>query len=268
MTDFNDPYLNMPAPENSEGVSLPFSAVYLSWENGQPATRQLGGLPCFGGWSAKQKQADEIEGLQLPRSFGKYDRAFKGGNTEPCYGARLVTVSIFASRQRFHNRNDERDASMTWRPGDTRHIQWLAAMFLDASLSTFVPVVLTTKGTQTKRIDSAMKEWRDVIVATDAKLGRYPISAFAITIGSQGEQPVYEKVGDGAKTYIITPIKAAIPEDPTKRLIPPAVVQRLTELRQQANDWLVNWNKRYGQEQLQLANGAAQPAAVAEDIPF
>lgn len=265
----DDPYLNMPAPDTSEGVQLPFDALYLSWENGQPALRELGGLACFGGWSAKVAGADKIDGLTLPQSFGKYTRNFKGGKSEPCYGSRAVTVSILGSRQRWVNRDDDRDGSMDYRPGDTKHIQWLCAMFLTPDLATYVPVVLTTKGTQCKRIEAAQKEWREAINATDSKLGRYPISAFAITIGSFGQQPTYETVGDGSKTFTITPIKApATIAEPAKRLIPRQLVSEFTELRIKANDWLVAWNKRYGAQAAAQTFSNSGPAVAGEDIPF
>lgn len=263
----DDPYLSMPAPDTSEGISLPFQALYLSWENGQPQLRELGGLPCFGGWSAKQSQADDIDGLQLPRGFAKYNRTFKSGSSEPCYGSRLITVSLFGSRQRWVNRSDDRDGSMTYRPGDVKHVQWLAALFLDQTLTTFQPTVLTTKGVQIKRIDAAQKEWREAITASNGKLGRYPISAFAITIGSAGSQPVFESVGDDKK-YTITPIKALIPDEPDKRLIPPAVVTQLTDLRARANDWLVAWNQRYGQAAAQQHTNGSSTVPQGEDIPF
>lgn len=269
MTD--DPYLNMPAPDSLEAVRLPFNVLYLSWENGQPQLRELGGPKCFGAWIAKKAQADEIEGLALPQSFGKYTRSYKSGEQEPCYAARTVTVSIFANRMRYVNRNDDKDGSMSWRPGFVQHIQWLAAMFLDQSLSSFVPVVMTTKGTQIKKINAAMKEWHDAIAIREAKLARYPISAFAITVGSYGEQPVYEKVTNPktGESSQITPIKAAISADPAKRLIQPAVVQRLTELRLQAAEWLVNWNKMYGQKQLEMETANGAPGLDDfEDKPF
>ena len=96
----DDPYLNMPAPDTSESVRLPFDALYLSWANGQPALQSLGGLQCFGGWYAKAIAADKIDGLTLPQSFGKYTHTFSKGEQELCYGSRAVTVSILASRQR------------------------------------------------------------------------------------------------------------------------------------------------------------------------
>lgn len=263
----DDPYLSMPAPETSEGVSLPYPALYLSWENGQPQLRELGGLACFGGWSAKQEQADEIDGLKLPRGFAKYNRNFKSGDSKPCYGSRLITVSIFAMRWRWVNRQDDRNGSMSYRPGDVKHVQWLAALFTDPALTAFTPAVLTTKGVQVKRIEAAQKEWREAINARNAKFARYPISAFAITLGSSGDKPVYESVGDKEK-YTITPIKALIPEDPDKRLIPPAVVTELTELRKRSNDWLVAWTARYGSADDKAFASANVAPPAAEDIPF
>lgn len=264
MTDYNDPYLSMPAPEASESVRLPFDALYLAWANGQPALQGLGGLPCFGGWYAKVAAADQIEGLALPQSFGKYTHTFSKGKQELCYGSRAITVSILANRARWVKRNDDFDGSIDYREGDTRHIQWLCALFLTPDLGKYVPVVLTTKGSQVKKFNAAQKTWREAIDAADQKLARYPISAFAITVGSFGQKPVYEPAGE----YTITPISAPAPiAEPIKRLIPRQLVGELTDLRIKASDWLIAWNKRYG-------NPAAQPtvnhnpAPVGEDIPF
>lgn len=184
MTDHNDPYAGLlnPTPNGSEAVRLPFPALYLAWSNGAPNQKQLGGVFYHGGWTGKQEQLAQYPDVQLPKSFGTFLQTSRDGKTWDAFGARFITAAIVASRQRFYDYNDPTQVSTTWRQGYTNHIQWLAALFVDGSLGKFVPVVLTTKGMQAKHMNDALKGWREAITAADAKLNKYPISAFALSL--------------------------------------------------------------------------------------
>lgn len=267
MTDNFDPYagLTNPTPNGNEAVRLPFPALYLAWSNGAPNQKQLGGVFYHGGWTGKADQLAQYPDLQLPKSFGTFLQTSRDGKTWDAFGARFITAAIVASRQRFYDYNDPTQVSLTWRQGYTNHIQWLAALFVDGSLGKFVPVVLTTKGMQAKHMNDALKAWREAFTAADAKLNKYPISAFALSLGSYGEEPTFERVGKAPKQSTITPIKPVIVGDIAKRLVPADTAMALVDLRTKAADWLMAWAAQAGQAPLPVSNAAP---AVAEDIPF
>lgn len=268
MTDNNnDPYAGLlnPTPNGSDAVRLPFPALYLAWSNGAPNMKHQGGIFYHGGWAGKAEQLAQNPDVQLPKSFSSFAQTSRDGNTWDAFGGRTITAAIVASRQRFYDFNDPTSISLTWRQGFTNHIQWLAAMFVDGSLRQFVPVVLTTKGMQAKHMNDALKAWREALTAADGKLGRYPISAFAVTLGSHGDEPTFERVGKAPKQSTITPIKPVVVGDLTKRLVQADIAPLLIDMRTKAAEWLGAWAAQIGQAPLPVANAAP---ALAEDIPF
>lgn len=256
-TDIDQVALNQlrDAERSGDGVKLPFPALNI-WVNNGDARMRANKDTCpmlyFGGWATDNETLGELilaghAQTDLDKWAG-FEGAGDKGNWQG-RGSRTVTAAIIANRSRWLSPDGKTsgphyDAAKGFK---RQHVQWLALMY--ANSKPWGYVVLTAKGFQAMNVANAIKDWGAAIAPFRAALNAHtlPLSAFAITIGTSGAEPVYKEVGKSA-TSKITPMVAVIPPDLTaekvaQRFITAPNVRINNEHLAQAADWLAAWGK-------------------------
>jgi hypothetical protein len=257
------------AEQTGEGVRLPFPVGYFHVINGDPRLKKAGETApalYFGGWACDSDKMGELvdDGAvpALPVGFVAYEgQGEKGSYNGLC--ARAITISAVANRQRWISGDGTASGPhFDAAKGLTRrHLQLLAMIYTGGKPWGYG--VLTAKGFQAQNVLKALGEWERAIAPLKKTLNatQFPLSCFAISLGTAGEQPVYESVGKTAQTKI-TPIKAIIPSDLdaeklAKRFIGKNNLAINAERLAMAAEWLAAWKAKDAQR--------AEPEAPAPD---
>lgn len=264
------------AARTGDGVQLPFPAANLWWFNGD-ARQKNAAKDCpplyYGGWATDAGKLQElIDSEAMPGPLSKWS-AFEGTGDKGSWqglASRGLTFATLAYRKRWISQDGRSGPDYNAEAGLTRqHMQTLALAYNDNKPWGYV--VLTTKGYQVKYFTEAVAAWRKAIApfrkALNAPESMFPISAFAITLGTTGAEPRYESVGKGTSTSKITPIQAVVPDNFDAKLaggrfIGPQNLRASAEAIHQAAEWLAAWKKG--------AEAPAQPNEPAEEVemPF
>lgn len=272
-TDIDQVALNQlrDAERGGEGVKLPFPTLNI-WVNNGDARLKANATACpmlyYGGWATDNEALGElILAGHVPSDLEKWS-AFEGAGDKGNWqgrGSRLVTAAIIASRSRWlapdgKTAGPHFDAAKGLK---RQHVQWLSLLYVNSKPWGYA--VLTAKGYQAMNVTNAIKDWAAAIQPHRAALNAQalPLSAFAITLGTTGPEPVFKDVGKSA-TSKITPIVAVIPADLTaekvaQRFIGAQNVRANNERLAQAADWLAAWKGKTEAE--------PEPELEAE-IPF
>jgi hypothetical protein len=266
------------ADKTGEGVQLPFPVANIWWHNGD-ARQKTDAKDCpplyFGGWATDQGKLQElVDSEAVPGPLSKWS-AFEGSGDKGSWqglAARSLTFATLAHRKRWIGQDGKAGPDYDAAAGLTRqHMQTLALAYIDAKPWGYV--VLTTKGFQVKYFNEAVAAWRKAIAPFRKELNApetmFPVSAFAITVGTLGAEPVFESVGRSSQSKI-TPIRALVPDTldakaVNGRFIGPNNLRAAAEAVNQAAEWLAAWKK--GAD----APGANRDAAREEpeqELPF
>lgn len=275
-TDIDQVALNSlrDAERGGEGVRMPFPVLNVWVMSGQASLKALAAAcpaQYFGGWACDNDElGDLILGGSVPSDLDKwsgFEGANKKGGTWNGRASRTVTGAFIASRARWINGNTgDSGAHFDKAKGLTRqHKQYLTLLYINSKPWGYA--VLSAKGFQSKFVDEAIKAWGAAIQPHRAALNAQtlPLSAFAITIGTQGAEPYFQDVGQGNNKSKITPMSAVFPAELTaekvaQRFIGAQNVRANNEHLAAAAEWLAAWNKG------KTAPADEQPAAVEE--PF
>lgn len=243
------------AEKTGEGVRLPFEVAYFHWMNGKPnAKNSAKDTPAlyFGGWAADQTKIGELVDSGAVPEYPAGFTAFEGAGDKGSWDGlctRSLTISIIANRQRWVSADGrtsgpdfDRATGLT-----RRHLQMLTLAYMGGKPWGYA--VLTAKGYQAQYLLAAVNDWAKAIAPFRKELNatQFPLSAFAITIGTKGDTPDFQSVGTTA-TSKITPIKAIIPEDlsaekVSKRFIGAQNLRANAEHLSQAAEWLASWKQ-------------------------
>jgi hypothetical protein len=268
-TDIDQVALNQlrDAERGGEGAKLPFPALNI-WVNNGDARMKAAGTTCpmlyFGGWATDGEALGElILAGHVPSDLEKWT-AFEGAGDRGGWqgrGSRTVTAAFIASRTRWlapdgKSAGPHFDAAKGFK---RQHVQWLTLLYILSKPWGYA--VLTAKGYQAMNVANALKDWGAAIAPHRAALNAQslPLSAFALTIGTVGPEPVWKEVGKSA-TSKITPMVAVIPPDldsakVAQRFIGANNVRVNNERLAAAADWLAAWGK------------AGKDTTAPDDIP-
>ena len=264
------------AETTGEGVKLPFPALYAFVTNGDPkqkAAAKTAPALYYGGFATDAVKAGELvdDGSlpHLPEGWAPFSGVGEKGDWDGLC-VRAITIARIASRAHWINQEARQsgphyDAAK----GLTRqHLQVLCLLY--SASKPFGYCVLTAKGFQAKNLMDAFTAWKTAIgkYAKEINASTIPLGGFAITIGTQGEQPDYVSVGKAA-TSKITPIKALIPDDFSaeklaKRFIGAQNLSANAERLDIAAEWLAAWQKR----DVATDDQGAEAAPPVEEIPW
>lgn len=267
------------AAVSGDGVNLPFAAPYVYVYNGDrrnKANAKDAPALYFGGWAVDEASLTEMVDSGdlpgLPDGWARFENSGdKGDYTGLC--SRTVTAAILARRERWINQASGQSAPSFDRDGGytRRHRQWLGLMFIKGKPYGFA--VLSAKGYQAQEVQTAIDAWHRAIGKFRKELNatQIPPSAFAVTIGTHGDQPEYVPVGKSGAQSNITPIRAILAPDLTadmiaKRFIGAQNLRACAERVEQAREWLVAWKAPSGK----ASNGqAGEPETPPEvEYPF
>lgn len=256
------------AEKTGEGVQLPFPVLNVwVWNGDQKQKTSAAACPMlyFGGWATDSGKLGElILGGSVPSDLEKWS-AFESAGDKGAWdgrGSRTVTAAVIAYRSRWLGKDGkvagphfDREKGLT-----RQHGQWLALLYINSKPWGYT--VLTAKGYQAQNVAKAIKDWAAAIQPFRRELNaqNLPLSAFAITLGTQGAEPKFVAVGKDA-TSKITPIEAVIPADLTaervaQRFIGATRVRENTDHLARAAEWLAAWGK-----------GKADTAPAADEQP-
>ena len=245
------------AERGGEGIKLPFPVLNLWVLNGAANLKALKDTcpaQYFGGWATDN---DELGKLILdgtvPSDLDKwsaFEGAGKNGNAWNGRASRVATAAFIASRARWINgETNAAGPHYDKAKGMTRqHKQYLALLYISSKPWGYV--VLSAKGWQTKYVYDAIKAWAAAIQPHRAALNatNLPLSAFALTIGTEGPEPKFQEKGSGKSTSPITPMGAVIKPGLTaemvaQRFIGAPNLRANNDKRAQAAEWLAAWGK-------------------------
>lgn len=271
MTNFNNLGWN---DEFSGATRLPFQALTLRALRGD--SKLKGVKPdarYFGGWAYNADDARKLVNdgdLRVDPAWTVYEaEGEKGPYTEAAH--RVAHVAVIKGRMRWVN-DMNREFNTKYFPGSRMHIQYLVGLFkLNQGVPEFAGMaMLTAKGHQASNLQKAIDEYSGFIRlanSADAALARLPRPAWIMTLGTQGDKPIFETVGKGNATSTITPIKAVLPKDAaemTKRRVADDALEFMAQKFDAAQQWLGAW-KSAGQEPLPIAQSAT-PVAESDDF--
>lgn len=259
------------AEKTGEGVQLPFEAANFWWINGKPnAKNQAKDCPAlyFGGWAAdKEKIGELVESgalTEYPAGFIHFEGAGDKGAWSGI-AARSLTVSIVANRQRWVSSDGRSSGPEFDREKGLvrRHLQMLVLAYSSGKPLGYA--VLTGKGYQAQYLLAAVSDWSKAIrpFLKELNATQFPLSAFAISLGTTGDAPDFQSVGTTA-TSKITPVKALVPTDlsaekVSKRFIGAQNLRANAERLGLARDWLAAWKAT-------AANGSTTPSSGDEPL--
>lgn len=240
------------AEKGDGGVQLPFPVAYL-WALNGDAKQKNAAKSCpplyFGGLAGDSDALGELveQGIipGLPKGWTAYEGAGDKGSWNGLAG-RTLAACFIASRTRWIGQNGESGPEYAPDKGLTRrHMQSLTFAYSDGKPWGYA--VVTTKGYQVNYLTEAIAAWGKAIAPHRKALNAVglPLSAFALTVGTQGDEPNFVSVGKAA-TSKITPLQAILPAELTAERVAQRFIgaDRLRENAarlEQAREWLAAW---------------------------
>jgi hypothetical protein len=245
------------AQGDSEGIRLPFAAVYVHVKNGDPKAKGQSAVQYFGGWEGDPEKIGELVETgdlpTMPDGWTSYDAVSREGKEYPGIGTRKLVVAVIASRASWLTKDGKSRAPAYSTEFSRLHVQWLG-LLLNNQPKYCVPVVFSAKGYQVTNVREAIEKWEKAIrpfrkELNATGLGRY---AFWVSLGTAGDKPDFKKVGPPGKQSTITPITALIPDGLTadlvgKRFIGKDALMKCVDMLTQAQEWLGAWKTPSGE---------------------
>lgn len=249
----------------SDRIELPFPAGFCWVINGeamyanQVKTSDAPPAAYFGGFAADLDEFETIHatlGLGMPKSWSKFDKTNRQGKTYGVYCARSLVIAPMGYRESWQSK-DEKTRYQKYTEGCRRHIQILAQAALmikseDGSGVKFVPwmpIVVSAKGEQCKRLLNATNDWSAKTRSLRAKLGARGKNPFVfwVRVGTFGDRK-QEMVGKVGNQSPITPITLDLPaelneETLAARYVGNDMVFAMAEMTRASAEWLNAWKK-------------------------
>lgn len=236
-----------------DAVELPFPVVYVWALNGQASYKSQGGALYFGGWACKSDDLQataESQGLSIPEDWKHVTIASRDGGEFEAYTTRNIIVAPIGKRESWLQ-DGKRSADYV--EGGRRHMQVLAYLAEgrgENGSKQFIPwgpVVLTAKGYQARNLLDAFARWDKATAQIRWKIAPgVPAWCFYLSLGTFGKDRQVINVGKPGTQSPITPISAYIHDRMTEELIASLfvgrqVAEQMSELQDQASDWLKAW---------------------------
>ena len=257
------------------GVELPWLCPPVWVLNGDPKLRAMATMApalYFGGFAANfddLQAAGEDHGIGFPNGFVETDLTSRDNKPLKVLVARNVFVAPFGVRKSWVNKDRIRTAQFAL--GSRQHIQVLAVLANKEQGGVFTPlypVLLSAKGWQAQHLERSFSTWASKTANMRRKLARsvnandIPAWAFYCAIGTFGQEPKVEMVGNGNDKSPITPIGPFLPKEITEQtlealFVGQEVIDYMLTLKDEAKEWLSAWAA--------LDAGNKQPSAPAPD---
>jgi hypothetical protein len=232
--------------------SLPFDAPLFYVQNGK--ANMSADVPAlkFGGWATDAEKMDQIVEINkrtMPPQLKKCTVTTTEGKSVSVYTARSLVLSIACFRTSWLSKGGK-DRSPEFRDGTRRHVQILAVMAVPGTggqLAIWGPVVLSAKGFQAKKLLASMDDWskHTAVIRSQIAPG-LPAFMFYSAIGTFGDQPVFEMVGQGNQKSSITPVGVRqaelTPELMQKIYGGEALLDAISKVQDDSKQWVSAWN--------------------------
>lgn len=262
---------------SGDAVDLPFNVVYIWALNGQTSFKSQGGALYYGGWACKSEDMQAVSdqlSIPIPQDWKQVTISSRDGNEYEAFTTRNIVVAPFGKRESWIL---DGKRSKDYIEGGRRHLQVLAYMAEsrgENGSKIFVPwgpVVLTAKGYQARNLLDAFNRWNKATAQIRWKVAPgVPAWCFYLSLGTFGKERQAISVGKPGAQSPITPIGAYIPERFTEELIASLfvgeeVAGKMSELQDQASDWLNGWK---GSAVIEPEDESLHPFPAEEEIPF
>jgi len=260
-----------------EAIELPFPVVYIWALNGQTSYKSQGGAMYYGGWACKaedlQATADQ-QGLTIPAEWKQVTIASRDGGEFEAFTSRNILVAPIGKRISWLH---DGKRSAEYIEGGRRHLQVLSYMAEargENGRKEFIPwgpVVLTAKGYQARNLLDAFARWDKATAQIRWRVAPgIPAWCFYMALGTFGKERQSLNVGKPGAQSPITPITAYVHERYSDELLASLFVGNevasiMSDLQDQAHDWLNAWKGGLLEEPVEFAENVFTPD---EEIPF
>jgi len=229
-----------------ERVELPFTAPIVWWLNGKAHYKALGGAAYFGGWASNVddlEQAASEMGVEIPPDFKQVTLSNNEGKEYEASTSRAIAVAVIAKRQQWVV-----DDTTGKGRGHTNILAYMAEK-KDNKLIPWGPVVISGKGLSGRFITDALAEWDKASrAARHQHANGLPPWFFFVPIGTFGDKPVTRMVGKIQQSPV-TPCALYQPQGGINEkvlqnwFVGEEIAGVMVDLKQQASEWLAEWNK-------------------------
>jgi hypothetical protein len=247
------------AMKNGGGVQLPFNTATVWPRNGSRQFQQFAQqspVSYFGGWNIDDERITELSeagefAIPLDKVSWQRMKMTADSGDYIVYETRALHLSIIGYRMSWLAK-DGRSRVQNYDQNHTRsHVQYLAIVGM-ASEGKIVPACVATvsvKGkAQTEAMKTSIAAWRKAIDAhrRELNVGKLPLAAFWVTIGTSGDKPDFVTVGKDRNTKEVTPMRAIIPqgftaENAAARFVGKETLRLGYDYLKQADEWLKAW---------------------------
>lgn len=270
------------ALQDGAGVQLPFAAINIWAHNGEKKMAPLAKespVSYFGGWhidALKLQDMNESGDLcvpieKLPWKLSE-QQSNSGDEAYNVFESRVIHVAPIAYRLSWLSKDGKSRTPQYDESHSRSHLQYLCMIYtvIDNALRYVCPGVISVKGKgQTEAIKASFATWKKSIDAVRREINAQglPLSAFVLSIGTQGDKPEFQTIGQGNQTSDITPIKAVMSVEKAdaeyiaKRFVGAGNFTKAAQMLKDSREWLDAWK--------QAATSAPQAAPQVEDeIPW
>jgi hypothetical protein len=263
------------------GIMLPFDTPNFWWMNGDPRQRALAqATPAlyFGGWAAKFEAIEAVkkdrENL-IPGGLVQTDIYTQDNKNFVAYTTRNIVCALIGFRSCWvltDPADGRTQRAVEFVQGARQHMQVLALMAYKDRAGAYHPwgpVQLTVKGYMVSEFGNQVKQWQRLLSPVLKQIAPgLPATAFYMSLGTFGPEPVTRSVGKTAKSPI-TPVHSYQPENITEDTLTKIYagkegVAKMAAMLDQAGEWLNAWKTRAANSK---AGAGGPPAPDFDDMP-
>jgi hypothetical protein len=254
--------------------SLPFEAPVFYVVNGKPNAGADNPVLKFGGWATDVEKMDQIvanTNRVLPPQLKKGTSTTNEGKVIESYFTRALVLSVATFRISWLAKNNK-ERYPDYRENTRRHVQALAIMAVPnktSGLEIWGPVILSAKGFQAKKLLACLDDWsKHTSVIRAQQAPGIPAFMFYSAVGTFGDQPIFERVGQGSQVNNITPIgvrKTDITVETLQKIYGgDPLLDAISTVQDGSKQWVSAWNVA------SKANVASDslPEEGAEEYPY
>ena len=217
---------------SSERLMPPYIPTFY-WSNGNKQLKESHPVLYFGGWKTDKETFDQIvAGFGKPyTTFEEFESISNEGASYDVYGARHLFVMPLRWIKLWGVRNEEGRVRLSkkYTEGSRSDLRYLCmfAEKLGDDYVTWGPIILKAVGLQSQNLINSLRSWKRYTEPARLQLTKelrdngqwgqsqtIPEGWFWVPLGSFGKEPVFEKVGSGSNTSMITPIRTYTSNDP------------------------------------------------------
>jgi len=261
-------------------LRLPFTVLEMWWKNGTGSGTDL--VTKFGGWAINAEVYDQwmTEFNDLPAGISGPHEWASGtdmSKTYMAYAVRSLWVAPIARRSAwFLKQGGDKNNKKDWK-SSVEYLCYSANYNKqDNAMVALGPVVLKAKSNNGIALDEAFQAYRNATAKGRKELANnIQAHFFYQCVGTFGPKIITKKVGSQGNQKDITFATSFLPDEITVdnlrlTFVGNTVAAIMADMKNQAADWLADWNKRSKKSNEHDNAEVPEPEAPAidDDMPF